>query len=419
MHQGKKLLIMGANPETVSLIKKAKELGIYTIVTDNNPNAYAKQFADKACNVNAMDVDGLVELAKSENVDGVAVGVAEAILPAYCEVCEKLNLPCYSSKEQFSVMVRKDYFKNKCREYGVPTIIDYSIDSIETIEYPVIVKPIDSCSSKGITVCHNKEELESGIEYALQFSASGKYLIEKYMSGDEVIMYYVMQEGTPIFVAMCDRYTYKATETQVQLPTAYIYPSRHIESYMSSSDNAMKKMIRGLGLENGSIFFQSFVDENGVVRTYEPGYRLNGAQEHLIVSEVSGIDAKEMYINMALTGRVAEKKLSGLENPKPKQISCKLSPLVRTGKIGVLNGLEEIANLEDVVSVNPSYNVGDEVTGEGTLKQIICRFFIVSETKEKLFQTINEIHRILEVRDENGEDMVVGKFDPSTISSLY
>jgi formate-dependent phosphoribosylglycinamide formyltransferase (GAR transformylase) len=51
-------------------------MGIYTIVTDYDPNAYAKQFADQAENVNAIDVDALVELAKKERVDGVLVGVA-------------------------------------------------------------------------------------------------------------------------------------------------------------------------------------------------------------------------------------------------------------------------------------------------------------------------------------------------------
>ena len=45
MSEKKKLLILGANPETVSLIKKANEMGYYTIVTDYDPKAYAKQFA--------------------------------------------------------------------------------------------------------------------------------------------------------------------------------------------------------------------------------------------------------------------------------------------------------------------------------------------------------------------------------------
>ena len=415
----KKLLILGANPETVSLIKKAKEMGIYTIVTDYDPNAFAKKYADQAENVNAVDVEALIDLAKRENVDGVAVGVAEALLPAYCEVCKRLGMPAYSTPEVFEVMIRKDYFKEKCREYGVPTIREFDINNLDEVVYPVIVKPVDSCSSKGIRVFKDREELDYAIAYALEFSRSKKYIMEEYMCGDEVISYYVMQEGNPIFVGMCDRYTYKAREDLVQLPTSYIFPSRHIDSYMKHTDKAVKDMIKCLGLNNGSIFFQCFVDNEGIVRTYEPGYRLNGAQEHLIVSKVSGIDAKEMYINYALYGKVADTDLEPLSNPKPFEISCKLSPLVKTGKISKIIGLEEIFSMSDVVSVNPSYNEGDTVTGEGTLKQIICRFFIVSKNKTSLKMTIDEIQSKLKVIDENGENMLIGLFDTETLLRNY
>ncbi len=415
----KKVLVMGANPETVSLINKAKEMGLYTIVTDNNPDAYAKRYADQAENINAVDVEALVDLAHKENVTGVLVGVAEALLPAYCEVCNRLNLPCYSTSEKFATMVRKDYFKAKCREFGVPTIREYDTNDLDSVVFPVIVKPVDSCSSKGIRVCHNKEELNEAIPYALEFSKSGKYLIEEYMTGDEVVSYYVMQNGNPVFVGMCDRYTYKAKSDLVQLPTSYIFPSRHIDSYLQHTDKSVKEMIKGLGLDNGSIFFQCFVDKDGIVRIYEPGYRLNGAQEHLIISKVSGIDAKEMYINLALTGKVSDKDLASLANPKPVQISCKLSPLVRVGRIAKLEGLKEIEKLQNVVSVNPSYMVGDTVTGEGTLKQIISRFFIVADTKEDLIGTIKDIYSKLVVEDEGGNNMLIGLFDPGIIDTLY
>lgn len=415
----KKLLVLGANPETVSLINKAKEMGIYTIVTDYDPNAFAKRFADQAENVNAVDVDGLVKLAKREKIDGVVVGVAEALLPTYCEVCKRLGMPAYSTSEVFEVMIRKDYFKNECRKYGVPTIREYDPENLEDVVYPVIVKPVDSCSSKGIRVCQNREELDAAISYALEFSKSKRYLIEEYMCGDEVISYYVMQDGNPIFVGMCDRYTYKARKDLVQLPTSYIFPSKHIDSYIEHSDKAVKDMIKGLGLNNGSIFFQCFVDKEGIVRTYEPGYRLNGAQEHLIVSKVSGIDAKEMYINYALTGKVANIDLEPLSNPKPCEICCKLSPLVRLGRITRIEGLEEIAKMPGVVSINPSYNVGDAVTGEGTLKQIICRFFIVCKDKLNLKDTIDKIQSTLKVFDGNGENMLIGLFDTDVIMKNY
>lgn len=418
-YAGKKVLILGANPETVSLVCKAKQMGLYTIVTDNNPYAYAKSYADKTYDVDATDIDSLVELAKAEKVDGILVGVAESLLPAYCDVCTKMGMPCYSTKDKFNIMINKDYFKSKCREYGVPTIEEYSLDDAEKIKYPVIVKPVDSCSSKGITICYDEQDLYKGIRYALEFSNSKKYIIEKYMTGDEVISYYVMQDGNPIFVAMCDRYTYRAKNDKVQLPTSYIYPSRHINSYIEKTDKHVKNMIKELGLDNGSIFFQAFVDENGVVRIYEPGYRLNGAQEHIIVSNVSDIDAKEMYINLALTGKVSEQDISKLANPSPEKISCKLSPLVKCGKIAKIEGLEKIKQLKDVISVNPSYNEGDEVIGEGTLKQIICRFFIVSDNKSNLIKTINEIYDLLKVTDDLGDSMLIGEFDTSDIEELY
>ena len=415
----KKLLILGANPETVSLVEKAKDMGIYTIVTDYDPNAFAKKYADKAENVNAIDVDGLVNLARREKIDGVVVGVAEALLPTYCELCKRLGFPAYSTADVFNVMIRKDYFKKKCIEYGVPTIREYDPENIDNITYPVIVKPVDSCSSKGIRVCQNRKELETAIDYALEFSRVKKILIEEYMNGDEVISYYVMQDGNPIFVGMCDRYTHKEKKDLVQLPVSYIFPSKHINSYMKFSDKAVKNMIRGLGLKNGSIFFQCFVDSNGIVRMYEPGYRLNGAQEHLIVSRVSGIDAKEMYIQYALTGKVANVDLEPLSNPKPSEICCKLSPLVMVGKIKKIIGIEKIRNYSDVVSVNPSYNDGDDVTGEGTLKQIVCRFFIVSKNKYDLKRTIDNIQKDFKVINENGDNMLIGNFGTDIVIEDY
>lgn len=415
----KEVLILGANPETVSLIEKAKEMGIYTYVTDYDHNAYAKRYADQAVDIDAVDVDALEAFVKQECIGGVVVGVAEALLPTYSKLCERLHFPHYSTEEKFQVMARKDLFKQKCREFHVPTIREYTIDQPDEIRFPVIVKPVDSCSSKGIRICHNWDELREAISYALSFSRSGKYLIEEYMTGDEVISYYVMQDGNPIFVGMCDRYTYQDKSELVQLPTSYIYPSKYIDSYMESVDSAIKDMIRGLGLENGSIFFQCFVDNEGTVRVYEPGYRLNGAQEHLLISKVSGIDAKALYIHLALTGKVADCDLEPYANPKPEQIMCKLSPLVRIGKIDQIKGLEDIAAMPEVVSVNPSYRDGDEVTGEGTLKQIICRFYIISQNKEDLISAIQQIYDKLEVLDTNGENMLIGQFDTDIIKEGY
>ena len=311
----KKILIIGANPETISLIQKAKEMGLITYVTDYNPTAYAKKFADVPCNVDGNDVDGLVRLVKQESIDAVLVGVAEALIPSYCKVCEVLGYPCFATLEQFEVMIKKDKFKNICREYNVPVVDEFSQDNLDDIVYPVVVKPVDSSSSKGVSICQNKEELDTAIEKALSFSPSKTLIIERYMDGLEVIMYYVIQDGVPTFVAMCDRYTSKEQKGVTQLPSAYIFPSKHINKYLAEVDEKVCDMLRGMGIKNGVLFLQSFVDEKGSVRIYEPGFRLNGAQEHMIVSHMTGVDAKELLINYAFTGKMSDKKVSDLAAP--------------------------------------------------------------------------------------------------------
>lgn len=414
---GKKLLILGANPETAGLVKKANEMGVITYVTDYDPKAFAKKFAKVPCNIDATNVEELEKLIKEEVINGVLCGVAESLMPTYARICDDFGFPCYGDETLFKLFVDKARFKETCRQYGVPVVDeyflkDYSESSLKSVRLPVVVKPVDSCSSKGISVCKTVDELKAGIEKALEFSKSKKLIIEKYMTGEEVIVYYAFQNGEPSLVAMCDRYTNKEQKGVAQLPTSYIFPSKHLERYIQTVDVSVKRMFKNLGVKNGFMFIQSFVDDNGEVKFYEPGYRLNGAQEHYIVGETTGIDAKECLIRLALTGKEADYSISERANPRLKgQYGCKLSPLARVGKIGSIVGLDEISKNNNIVSINPSYEDGGEITGYGTLKQIVCRFFIVAKTKGDLKDTIDFIYDKFDVLDENGQSLLMQKFD--------
>ena len=413
---GKKLLVLGANPETASLVKKANQMGVRTIVTDYNPDAYAKSFAWKALNIDAADVDALEGVARSLGIDGVCVGVAEALLPAYCELCQRLGLPAFSNLAVFTTLTNKDKFKDLCRKFGVPVPEEYLSDSIPQEAYPVVVKPADACSSKGISVCYSSEGLGDSLLRAREASKSRRVIVEKMLDGQEIVMYYAAQQGNAFPVAMCDRYTWRRSPEAIQLPTAYIFPSLYLPSALEQVDDCVRKMMCGVGIQNGTIFLQGFACSDGAIRFYEPGYRLNGAQEHMILGPITGVDAKEMYIRFALTGRVADYDLASLADANIHgKYACKLSPLIRVGKIGRIEGLERISQMEGVLSVNPSYRPGDEVTGEDTLRQIACRFFIIADTPSELAQRIDEIHQVFRVVDQEGSDMLVGRFDTSLL----
>lgn len=417
---GKKLLIMGANPETASLVLAARAAGIETHVADYNPLAYSKRVADVPVNIDASHVDELVDYARTNHIDGVMLGVAEALLPFYVDVCTALNLPCFTTRELSETMVSKERFKNVCREYNVPVVPEFDLDHPDDIRYPIVVKPVDSCSSKGISVVFSQDELEEALAKARSFSASKKVLLEKYMTGEEVVIYYMIQNGNATLVGMCDRYTNKEQQGVAQLPTSYIFPSKYLARYAERTDSSVRQMLAAMGVENGALFLQAFVDDDGdgpEVRIYEPGFRLNGAQEHMILGELTGIDAKELLINYALTGEMAPYPVAAKADPSLHGLwGCKLSPLVRCGHIEHLEGLEEALALSGVVSVNPSYLDGDEVEGLGTLKQIASRFFIVADSPSLLAERIDAVMDVFDVVDTQGQSMLLTPFDTHILS---
>ena len=167
--EGKKLLILGGNPETVPLIETANEMGIKTIVTSSVPGEPGKAVAWKGRDVDGMDVPGLVALAREEKVDGVLVGVADMLVPSYCKVCDALGLPCYATQKIVDVFAFKDIFKTTCEQYGVHGIPEFYLDAdmkcedIEKIVFPVMVKPVDSASGQGIVKCDKVEELKKAV----------------------------------------------------------------------------------------------------------------------------------------------------------------------------------------------------------------------------------------------------------------
>ena len=131
--EGKKLLILGGNPETTPLVEIANSMGIKTIVTSGRGSDPAKKVAWKAYDVDGMDVPALIHLARTEKVDGVLVGVADVLVPSYCELCKVLDLPCYATREIVDVFSFKvAYVQNFSAFYTSDVFADYNRVVTET-----------------------------------------------------------------------------------------------------------------------------------------------------------------------------------------------------------------------------------------------------------------------------------------------
>lgn len=416
---GRKLLILGGNPETIPLVEMANSMGIKTIVSSLRTTDPAKKVAWKSYNVDGMDVPGLVALARKEEIDGVLVGVADILVPAYCKVCDALELPCYATQKIVDVFAFKDSFKATCERYGVHGIPEYYLDTemkqedIDKIKFPVMVKPVDNGGGVGMTVCYGPEDLKVGVEKAMESSKQKRFIVEKYMQCDDMGMYYTFKDGYCSASCIYDRYT---TDEQPGLSRVCLggtYPSKHLNEYFERMHGNAVRLFNDIGIKNGVLMLSGFY-EDGEFYVYDTGFRLQGEAPHLLMKAIHGFDQREMLIRFALTGSEGDIDLKETDDTYLRgKWAATLWFLLKEGKIGEIKGLKETERDPKVVANIQRLHEGDTVVPEwiGNEKQVLTRLYLVCDSKGELADKLRHYQEAIQVFDENGNNMLLNGFD--------
>lgn len=425
--EGKKLLILGGNPETSALVQLANDMGIKTIVASYRANDDAKKYAWKSSMVDGFDVPGLIALAREEAVDGVLVGVADMLVPSYCKVCDALNLPCYATQQIVDVFAFKDVFKATCESYGIHGIPEYYLDveikpeDVAKIKFPVMIKPVDSSSGMGMTVVYSAKELPAAVEKALSVSSKKRFIVERYMDGvEDMGMYYTFKDGVCTASCIYDRYTTDEQPGLARVCLGGTYPSKHMDEYFSRMHKNALRMFKEIGIKNGVLMLSAFY-ENGEFYVYDTGFRLQGEAPHFIIKHIQGFDQREMLIRFALTGSEGDFDLEEKDDTmlRGKQAAT-IWFLSKAGKIAKIEGLDKLADDKRVITIVQRFNEGDEVKDEwiGTEKQVFARLYLCTDTKEQMKDAINEYQEKVKVMDDKGNNLLLKGFDASKALAL-
>lgn len=426
--RGKRLLILGGSRVSCEIVKKAQELGIYTMVTDWYPleRSPAKQIADKYFMTSTSDIPEMVQLIKDEEVDGVITGFTDSVLPYYAEMCKEAGLPHYGTKEQFKTLTDKSVYKRLCREFDVPVVDEYHISEedlhtqkIQVIKYPVLVKPADGSGARGVYICNNPDELRVNYKQSLNYSQSKDILVERYIDGEEVTVFYLLDDGEIYLTGMGNRHVKHNQDGIIPLPVAYTFPSIYLKHYMEETDSKVKEMFRSLGMKNGMVFMQCLV-KDGKSIVYDIGYRLTGTLEYKLIDAVSGYDPLEMLIRFALTGKMSGQNLTEQINPIWEKYACNVSFLMNPGTIKEIKGLDKIREIPGIVDVTLAREEGETLpeSSKGMLAQIMLRVFATAETEDELKQKLDDIYHQLTVIGENKENLLLEGLDVAEVDGV-
>lgn len=414
---GKKLLMLGTNVGSVDMVKYARENGAYTIVADFLPKekSLAKQYADADVLISTAATDELDALIKQEKIDAVFAGVSEFNMLQAMELSRRNGLRYYCTREQWDRIESKDQFRQLCIECGVPSPKTYYVGSEpenhSDYELPVIVKPVDSSASIGITICKDAVMLHNAFKEALDHSDSGKVIVEEFFEGDEFAAHYTIVNGQVTLSSVDNRCPVAVNEGDVTtIPIARFYPSTFIDEYLFQVNDSVIKLCESLKMDAGVLFVQGLYNkQKNKFCIFEAGLRCAGEGPYRIISKVNGISFIHNFIDYALLGKVVGFDMKK-EDPKMNGKVCGTISFVCKGggKISKIIGIEEtVKAVPQITDYEYRYHEGDMAPAGNTLRQILLRFVLVCDNKEQMSKNIDYINCHVDVFDETGKSMCV------------
>ena len=386
----KKVLLLGGSHFQVPSVKKAKELGYYTITCDYLPGNPGHKFADEYHNVSTTDKEAVLSLAQKLKIDGIVCYASDPAAPTAAYVAEKMSLPGQPYKS-VEILSNKDLFRKFLTEnnFNVPRANGYSSieqakEDFKNFKLPVMVKPVDSSGSKGVTKISKIEELEKAIEYALSFSRAKRFIIEEYV---EKYGYQIGGDGFSIdgqLVFRCFASNHFNLKTgNPFVPTGDSWPNNMSVNIHNKIHNEIQRLLTLLNMKTGAYNFDIRVDKNENVFLMEVAPRNGGNLVPQIIQYATGVDMVEYTIQAAMG-----KDCSNLKMIAPKGFwSCFVVHSKKTGILKAIDIKEELKK-NNIVEQDIMCNIGDKVNSfngsNGTLGIMILKFSSMDEMLYKM-----------------------------------
>lgn len=409
----KTLLILGGTPQHLKLVEAARSMGVRTIVADWLKDSTTKQAADQSYEIDVKDIDALARMACNERVDGIISAYIDPCQRPYFELCSRLDLPCYGSFEQFRIMTDKSAFREFCIEHGVDVVSAYTVAECEagSVEFPLIVKPVDSRGSRGQTVCRTFSDLHVAFERAKSESSRGAFLVERYMRGaPEFQVTYFFVDGMPHLIRTADSYTGSEENGLEKVVLGAISPSRFTELYLERAHDNVVSMFRAMGYRNGPAFMQGFVDGDQF-RFFDPGLRFPGVDYERIYEKVFGVSLAEALVYFALEGQMPRMELPEDGAHLKGKRAAVLFPTIRPGVVHDVSCLNRVSELDYVVSCLPRVTKGDKVKHCLDVNQRLAEIDLLAQNTLDLVEKVRKVNRMLVPLGEDKVSMILESFD--------
>lgn len=399
-------IVLGGTEDHIRVVEVLKQRGYRVTVLDYHDDCPAKRVADHYIRQSTLDEGAVTDAAREMGAKIVlALCIDQALLTMAC-VSEKLGLPCYLSYQQALELTNKAWMKQRMAAHGIPTspfaVLESEKDAeaaVSKLRYPLVVKPADSNSSKGITRVECPERLPQAVSDAFSHTRSGEVVAEELVDGEEYSADFFIRDGEPTLIVSTKTFKTPLHKDRFLIVNS-MSPNGLNAGEMGRLCEIVRRISQAFNIVNGPLFIQ-FIKSGDELNVIEFSSRIGGGSRHHFVRHARSFDYAEFLVHFSL----GEKPPISLKD-QVGFYGCQFV-YCHPGVMCEVRGLEEAkqqARLLDYFFYRP---INSRILGNDSSAQRPLGFIVRADNYADLCRRVAEIDADLRILDENGNDLMI------------
>lgn len=381
----KKILMLGGSRYIIPVIEAAHQLGLYVITCDYLPCNIGHKYSDAYYNVSIIEKEKVLELARNLNISGIMSFACDPGVATAAYIAEQLGLPG-SPYQSVKILQNKDLFRKfLCNHsFNVPMARSYSDPAevnpeLEQFKWPVIVKPVDSAGSKGVTKVEAPEDLPFAIKDAISHSIRKEFIIEEFIEkaapSSDTDCFSI--NGNLVFSSFSNQ-LFDDDASNPYTPAAYSWPSTMPNSVQSELTNEIQRLLTLLKMQTSIYNVETRLGIDGKPYIMEISPRGGGNRLAEVLRYATGTDLIMNAVKAAVGLEIDDIK-------PPKYNGYWAEVILHSSESGEFVALEISDNLRSyVVEEDLWVTSGDTVNSFTGANEAIGTLILNFDTQERL-----------------------------------
>lgn len=273
----KKIVVIGANEFQKKLVIKANNMGYETHVFAWEEGALAKEEAHFFYPISITEKEQIISLVNNIKPVAICSIASDLAILTVNYIANELGLVA-NSLECTELTTDKFKMRNVLKKNGLPCpkyqlVKDIKDIDFMSLEFPLIIKPIDRSGSRGIYKVDNIEKAKEAIQNAQKVSFVQEILVEEFIEGKEYSVEYISENGKHNFIQITEKFT---TGSPNFIEKGHLSPARLDKNKKDDIIEIVKKSLNVLKVQNGASHSEVKITSNGEIKIIEIAARMGG-----------------------------------------------------------------------------------------------------------------------------------------------